>query len=174
MSGILSIKTFNYCLNYIVFYLSLFTLIVFISNSLELKSPNVLKPLKNCLIVMLGMFNFLLSKFHKSISHFNILSSQNILLNFTNSLYFVSDIFTIFCFHYLNGFLQFQINNNKLLKGNVLCCRKKFSCYDDSVWLIGFMLSFVIGIIGIIKKEFMCYVISMYVIKIIVIFPPAP
>ena len=168
VSGILSIKTFNYCLNYIVFYLSLFTLIVFISNSLELKSPNVLKPLKNCLIVMLGMFNFLLSKFHKSISHFNILSSQNILLNFTNSLYFVSDIFTIFCFHYLNGFLQFQINNNKLLKGNVLCCRKKFSCYDDSVWLIGFMLSFVIGIIGIIKKEFMCYVISMYVIKIVI------
>ena len=163
VTGFLSIGIFNYFFNYIIFYLTLFTLFVFISNCFEHKAPPILSPLKNLLFFSLGLMNFIISKFHKSITHLNLFSYCFPAL--PDSLYLISDLFTIFCFHYLHGFFQSQIkfliekqNNNSY---------KAFNPVDDSLWLLGFLIGIFICVVGIFKQEYMCLAVSMYLIKIV-------
>ena len=166
VTGILSIGIFNYFFNYMIFYLTLFTLFVFISNCFEHMAPPILSPLKNLLFFSLGLMNFIISKFHKNISHLNFMVDiSNIIPIIPDSLYFISDLFTIFCFHYLNGFFQSQIKT--LIEKQNNNTPKVFNPVDDSLWLLGFLIGIFICIVGIFKQEYMCFAISMYLIKIV-------
>ena len=172
-SGILIFGIYRVWINYIIFYLSIFTLVIFLSNCLTLFDlPSFLSPLKNLLIVILGFINFIISKFHRNIYHSKYKIYKEIKFNhrrrnlkslIPDSLYLVSDFFTIFCFHYLNDFLKTQMN--KYLRKQTHP-NKKFT-YDDCIWILGFIIGIGIGIIGMFKGEYMCYIISMYFIKII-------
>ena len=62
-SGILSIFYFRTWHNYILFYICLFTLIIFFANCLESVTPYILKPIKNLIVFCLGILNLLFSKF---------------------------------------------------------------------------------------------------------------
>ena len=102
---------------------------VFLSNCIEPIMPYYLKPIKNIIIFTTGILNFLLSKFALK---FLILKSTNFIkqtnsyyfksfryeydYNFKNdSLYFISDLFSLFCFDYIRGYLEFQIEVNLLI-----------------------------------------------------------
>ena len=66
-SGILIFGIYRVWINYIIFYLSIFTLVIFLSNCLTLFDlPSFLSPLKNLLIVILGFINFIISKFNRN------------------------------------------------------------------------------------------------------------
>ena len=172
-SGFLIFGIYRVWINYIIFYLSLFTLVIFISNCLcLLEPPSFLFPLKNLLIVILGLINFIISKFHKNIYHYKFNIFKEIKFNhylrtleslIPDSLYLVSDFFTLFCFHYLNDFLKTQMNKYLILPSHP---NKKFT-YDDCFWILGFIIGIGIGIIGMLKGEYMCYMISMYFVKIV-------
>ena len=172
-SGILIFGIYRVWINYIIFYLSIFTLVIFLSNCLTLFDlPSFLSPLKNLLIVILGFINFIISKFNRNNNNYKHQIYKEIKFNhkirtlkslIPDSLYLVSDFFTIFCFHYLNDFLKVQMNKY-LKKQNHP--NKKFT-YDDYIWILGFIIGIGIGIIGMYKGEYMCYIISMYFIKIV-------
>ena len=185
LSGILSIFFFRALINYIVFYICLFTLIVFLSNCIEPIIPFYFRPIKNIIIFSLGIINFIFSKFILKFVIYKItLIIQNNYINYfkknknsfdmnfrNDSLYFISDLFSLFCFDYIRGYLEFKIElyllvdnyieNNKIKKNKI----KKEILNQLGVWLLLLLLSLLIGIVGIFKNEYMCLIMSIYLIK---------
>ena len=188
LSGIFSIFLFNSFINYIVFYICLFTLLVFLSNTIEPVMPYYLKPVKNIVIFCFGITNFLLSKIiisycinrgsaiiQTKYPYYFQKYFKNYDLNLKNdSLYFISDLFSLFCFNYIKKYLEFQMEinllidnyideNNEISKFKI----KKLALNQFSIWIIILWIAMLIGVIGIFKKEFMCLIMSIYLIKLL-------
>ena len=171
-SGCLALNIFNYFLNYIFFYVTLFYLFTFLGNCFEPLTPKVFKPLKNILIVSLGMMNFIVSKFHNSIFRYNFdliyydikIPPNNLTLNniFPDSLNLISNLFSFFCFTYLGDILDKKGNNVNFRKYS---SSKNFS-YDDSLWLLCFLMILLINIIGYKKNDFVSFIISYYIVRV--------
>ena len=185
LSGTFSIFLFKSFINYIVFYICFFTLIVFLSNTIEPVMPYYLKPVKNIAIFVVGILNFLFSKL---ILKYFIEKGTDIIKNkyhnyyekymkyyYNNkndSLYFISDLFSLFCFDYIKGYLEFQFDINllidSLLDENEESSKNRISkllLNQFGVWIIVLWICMIIGIIGIFKKEYMCLIMSIYLIK---------
>ena len=191
LSGIFSIFLFKSFLNYIVFYICLFTLLVFLSNTIEPVMPYYLKPVKNIVIFCCGIINFLFSKiiirylidritdilkykysyyFQKYLRYYDLHLKND-------SLYFISDLFSLFCFNYIKKYLEFQIEINLIIdnltdKNNnshdiTKYKMSKLAINQFSIWILFLWISMVIGIIGIFKKEFMCLIMSICLIKLL-------
>ena len=168
-SGYLALNIFNFFLNYIFFYVTLFYLFTFLGNCFEPLTPKIFKPLKNILIVILGIINFLISKFHNSIFRYNFnliyydikIPPKNLTLNniFPDSLNLISNLFSFFCFTYLGDILTKKTHNINLYS-------KKIFSYDDSLWLLCFLLILLINIIGYKKNDFISYIISYYIVRV--------
>ena len=62
LSGILSMAFYQSCLNYILFYICFFTLVVFLCNCIELIISFPYKPFKNIIIFFVGITNLFVSK----------------------------------------------------------------------------------------------------------------
>jgi len=188
VSGVLSIFFFKSFINYIVFYICLFTLMVFLSNCIEPIMPYYLKPIKNIIIFATGIINFLLSKFCMKFlilkSTMFIKQTNSILFknfryeyeyNFKNdSLYFISDLFSLFCFDYIRGYLEFQIEVNLLINNFIENNHeiKKSKMNKESMdrlgsWMFILWVSMIIGIVSIFKREYMCLIISIYLVNVL-------
>jgi len=191
VSGAMSIFFFKSFMNYIVFYICLFTLMVFLSNCIEPIMPYYLKPIKNIIIFATGILNFLLSKFAMKfliLKSIMFIKQTNLTLfknfryeynyNYKNdSLYFISDLFSLFCFDYIRGYLEFQIevnllinNLNNFIENNHEIKKTKMS--KESLdrlgsWMIILWISMIIGIVSIFKREYMCLIISIYLVKVL-------
>ena len=179
LSGILSIYFFPSFLNYIIFYICLFTFIVFISNTVEPIVPYILKPIKNLVIFSTGIVNFIFSKIVLK-NHFKNIEIQNnnVYLkknNYTKSdtLYLIIDLFSLFCFDYIRGYLDFQIeinllvdniidNNGELSRAKII----NLALNQLGTWVFLLWASILIGIIGIFKKEYICLFMSIYLSKL--------
>ena len=186
ISGIFSIFLFKSFINYIIFYICLFTLIVFLSNTIEQFVPYYLKPVKNIVIFLVGIFNYFFSKVfiryfinkgetiikNKYSNYYNkIVTYYDEKLN-NDSLYFVSDLFSFFCFDYIKGYLEFQIEislmvDNFMDKNGEISKNKinKLALKQFWIWILILWLAMLIGIIGIFKKEYMCLIMSIYLTK---------
>ena len=177
LSGILSIWIFPSFLNYIIFFICIFTFIVFISNSLEPIVPYFLKPIKNLVIFSTGIFNFIFSKlilknYFKSKEIQNIIE-KDIYINI-DTLYLVSELFTIFCFDYIRGYLDFQIEMN-LMIDNLIDNNKeeakiklsKVAINQLGIWIFLLWTSMLIGVVGIFKNEYICLFMSVYLSKLL-------
>ena len=187
LSGTFSIFLFKSFINYIIFYICFFTLIVFLSNTIEPVMPYYLKPVKNIVIFFVGIINFLFSKL---IMKFFIDKGTDIIKNkyenyyerylkyYSNnkndSLYFISDLFSLFCFDYIKGYLEFQFDMNLLIDSfldeNEELSKNRISkllLNQFGVWIIILWICMLIGVIGIFKKEYMCLIMSIYLIKIL-------
>ena len=189
LSGILSIFFFKSFLNYIMFYICLFTLIVFLSNCVEPLMPYYLKSIKNIIIFAAGFCNLIVSKIiiKLIINENHILRQTNYFKKYINnydilfendSLYFVSDLFSLFCFDYVREYLELQIKIN-LLYDNFLDSNNdeivdkklhKETSNQFGGWIIFLWISMFIGVIGIFKKEYICLVMSIYLVKILMNF----
>jgi hypothetical protein len=168
ISGFMSISIYKLCLNYIIFYLCLLTLMVFLCNCLEPFSPAYLKPIKNILMFLVGLVNFIICKLYFSnntTSAFDINSGDMLLIEkdeedniiYESSLYLVSDLFSLFCFDYLREYIDYRFEDFKI--------QKKLTKLDLIIILF-FASSFCIGIIGIIKNEYICFILAIYIAKI--------
>ena len=161
ISGFLSIYIYKLSLNFIIFYLCLLTLMVFLCNCLEAYSPPYLKPIKNLLMFIVGLINFIICKIYLSKNN-----AKEILLfdkeeeedNISSSLYFVGDLFSLFCFDYLREYIHFH-NNDKFK------FHKQFTMLDFII--ISFLISS-IGIlyISIIKNEYISFILAIYISKV--------
>ena len=168
ISGFMSISIYKLFLNYIIFYLCLLTLMVFLCNCLEPFAPAYLKPIKNILMFMVGLINFIICKLYfseKTSSVFDLDSGDMLLIEkeeegniiYENSLYFISDLFSLFCFDYLREYIEYHFEDFKIQKK-----LKKI----DLIIIVLFSSTFVIDIIGIIKNEYICFLLSIYIAKI--------
>ena len=181
-SGILSIFFFRTWLNYILFYICLFTFSVFLANCLESVTTTILKPIKNVFIFLVGIFNLVFSKiiiqalinkssFLKEI-YYRIFELDDKI----DSLYFISDLFTLFCFGYIRGYLEFQLESFLLLdhflestnKSEIELFKKKEVLKKAVVWPFLFLICFLLCFLDIIKKEKMCLFMSIYLLKILI------
>jgi hypothetical protein len=189
LSGVLSIFFFKSFLNYIMFYICLFTLIVFLSNCVEPLMPYYLKQIKNIIIFVAGFLNLVLSKsiIRLFINENHILTQMNYFKKYFNnyditfendSLYFVSDLFSLFCLDYIREYLEWQINinimfDNYIENNNDEIINNKIHKEESNqfgAWIIFLWISMFIGVIGIFKKEYICLIISIYLVKILMNF----
>ena len=177
LSGFLSIFFFQFYFNYILFYICLFTFIIFIFNCIENEFLSEHKFSKNIFIFFFGLLNFTLNKLIKNRYYTNmdcipeykeIFDSSNIysLIDYlmlpvniskANSLYIISDIFTLFCFEYLDEYIEYKykcfLDNKKKIK-------KIFSRHDvifHCLFIIAIGLSFS----GLVIKEYICFLLSL-------------
>lgn len=166
ISGFMSISYYKLCLNYIIFYLCLLTLMVFLCNCLEPFAPPYLKPIKNILMFIVGLLNFIICKFYflSNNSAFDIGTRDMIFIGneeedrSESSLYLVSDLFSLFCFDYLRDYINMQIDDNFQF-------HKKLT-KKDIIIISFFLSSFGVGIVGLIKNEYICFILSIYITKI--------
>ena len=169
ISGFMSISIYKLCLNYILFYFCLLTLMVFLCNCLEPFAPPYLKPIKNLLMFLVGLTIFFLSKFYASKNNINsvfdidsgdilLIEKEEEFIMYENSLYFVSDLFSLFCFDYLREYIEYKYGDNFKF-------HKKFTKLDFII-ILYFSSCFLIGITGIIKNEYICLIIAIYIGRI--------
>ena len=181
VSGYLSIFIFKSCINYIVFYLCLITLIAFLCNCFEPIAPYYMKPLKNISMFIVGVVNFYLTKIvgkndNKSVFDLRMLDENeknNDDANFS-SLSLVSDFFTMFCFDYINNYIEYQMGKYFILSDKKNNYKKYLhtpnnrKIYEKELFfIILFSVSISIGITGIYKIEYMDFILSVYLSKII-------
>lgn len=169
ISGYMSTFIYKLTLNYIIFYLCLLTYNVFLCNCLEPFSPQYLKPMKNLLMFAVGLLNFAISKWYFSNninSIFDINSDDMILVEkeeediiiYESSLYLVSDFFSLFCFDYLREYIKYHFEDNFRF-------HKRLTKLDFII-IVFFMSSFSIGILGVIKSEYLSFILAIYIAKI--------
>ena len=181
-AGILSIFFFRSWLNYVLFYICLFTYAVFIANCLESMVSSFFKPIKNIIIFSLGVFNLLFSKLllHFMINKIPFL--RQLCSNISNmndkidSLYFISDLFSLFCFNYIRGFLEFQIESILLIDHFIENSEKEDKVFFKNkeiiekviIWPTLFFICFFFCFLEIYIKEKICLFMSIYMAKILI------
>ena len=169
LSGFLSIIYFNLYFNYIAFYMCLFTLMIFLCNCLEKNYLVEFKYCKNIFIFIFGNINFIVNKILRkkyysvnSSSNDNVNSIQlNNRISAINSFYFISDLFSLLCFDYIDDYIEFkyQFYLNKKRKF------KKIFSIHDMVFICLFIVFITINIYGIIFKEYTSYYLAMSITK---------
>ena len=167
-SGILSIFIFRTWFNYILFYVCVFTFFVFLSNCLEIIKIADYFPKKNTIIFLLGVINLIFSKFisEQLINKFslnNILNRKNTI----DSLYLISDLFSLFCFSYIRKNIEYQIESilliNQIIDKNI----KKRDYDYSNIWPFRYIFCISLSFLGIYKKEKICLLMSIYLTKVI-------
>ena len=167
ISGILSIFIFRTWLNFIIFYVWLFTLFVFLSNCLEMINKSNYFPKKNTIIFLLGVFNLIFSKLLSNflINKFSIfnLFKRN---DEPDSLYLISDLFTLFCFSYIRKNIEYQIEIMLLIDRFLIKNTKILSNEFFIIWPVRYVFSILLSFLGVYKKEKICLFMSIYLTKI--------
>ena len=177
LSGFLSIYYFQYYFNYIAFYICLFTFVIFLCNCIENEYLSEHKYSKNVLIFFFGLINFAANKIIQKKYYINkdcnqekkddILNANLFQLidyfimptntSTANSLYLISDIFTLLCFEYLEEYIEFKYKNFLDNKKNI----KKIFSRHDVIFHCLFIVSLGLSFTGILIKEYICFLLSM-------------
>ena len=172
LSYFLSNYIFKFYLNYITFYTCLFYLITFLCNSIEINLSQNSHCLKNIIIFICGLVNFIINKKNKKkyycvnnvtkqgnnksfFSHF-FTQDEEISYNEINGIYIISDIFTFICFDYIDEYLESKYQIYLENKNNF----KKEFIKSDYIWIFLYIICISIGIYGIIVREFICFLLS--------------
>ena len=168
LSGFLSLNIFKLFFNYIAFYLCLFTLIIFLCNCLEKNYLVDYKYSKSILIFILGNINFavnkLLRKKYYNINNIELNKIDNNIndhISNVNSFYFISDIFSLFCFDYIDDFIEYKYQYYLIKKKKI---RKIFNL-NDFIFILLFIVFLIISIYGIIFKEYISFFIAFILSK---------
>ena len=164
LSGFLSMNYFKLFFNYIAFYLCLFTLIIFLCNCLEKNYLVQYKYSKSILIFILGNVNFAVNKLlRKKYYEENDIEPNKINDNIpnVNSFYFISDLFSLFCFDYIDDYIEYKYQYYLSKKKKI----KKIFNLNDFVFILLFVVFLIISIYGIIFKEYISYFIALILAK---------
>ena len=164
LSGFLSMNYFKLFFNYIAFYLCLFTLIIFLCNCLEKNYLVEYKYSKSILIFILGNVNFAVNKLlRKKYYEENDIEPNKINDNIpnVNSFYFISDLFSLFCFDYIDDYIEYKYQYYLSKKKKI----KKIFNLNDFVFILLFFVFLIISIYGIIFKEYISYFIALILAK---------
>ena len=172
LSGFLSLIYFNLYFNYIAFYLCLFTLIIFLSNCLEKIDFIQYKYSKSIFIFIFGNINFSINKllrkkyYNINCSYSDDLNNNNNNINNNhisnvNSFYFISDLFSLFCFDYIDGYIEYKYQYYLYEKKKF----KKIFEIHDMIFICLFFAFVIINIHGIIFKEYSSFFLAMSINK---------
>ena len=180
LSAFFSILLFTSWLNYIIYFLCILNILSFLGNVFDAITYYGVKPIKNIIIFTTGIINLLLSKFLLKYYIFskgnneiyinkNNLKGNSIEMNL-DSFYLIFDLFSVYCLNYIKGYLEYQI---KILPINInynhtISLSLIYRHYLKLNYILLFLifLSAFIAYLGILKNEFICIFISLYMIKI--------
>jgi len=171
LSGILSLIYFNLYFNYMAFYLCLFTFIIFLLNCLEKNDFLKYKYSKSIYIFILGNINFSINKLLRK-KYYNINCSYSDDLNNDsninnnhisdiNSFYFISDLFSLICFDYIDDYIEYKYQYYLYEKKKF----KKIFEIHDMIFICLFIAFVIINIHGIIFKEYSSFYLAMSITK---------
>ena len=194
LSAIISILLFKYFLNYIIYYLCLLTLIAFLGNCIEQYTQYYLKPIKNIIMFFVGLFNLVLSKiilklfiFEDLINDYNDTNksiNNNDEQYKVDSFYLINDLFSFYCLNYINEYIDYQYrifcdyknknnnyninfrNNINIINQNETETDKYFIIKNNYIWCLFIIIVALIGNLGVYTEEFICFIISLYMMKI--------
>ena len=180
LSAIFSILLFSSWFNYIIYFLCILNILSFLGNVFDRIDYFNVKPIKNIIIFLAGILNLLLSKL--LLKYYIFLNGNNeIYINKNNlkgtivntdldSFYLIYDLFSAYCLNYIKGYLESQI---KILPTNInynyaISHSLIYRHYLKVNYILLFLLflSAFIAHLGILKNEFICIFISLYMIKI--------
>ena len=162
ISIILSILYYNFWVNYFLIYLCILSSLSLLGNSLEKFAPFYLKPFKNIIMFLVGVFNIILSKiFLKKI----IVGEQNNSCFY--SLYLINDLFSAYCINFINNYIEYQYKyiveiikiNDKNITNNYFLLGKNMN------WFIFLCISIFLGFLGIFTQEYIPFILSLYTTK---------
>ena len=171
LSGILSLIYFNLYFNYMAFYLCLFTFIIFLLNCLEKNDFLKYKYSKSIYIFIFGNINFSINKLLRK-KYYNINCSYSDDLNNDsninnnhisdiNSFYFISDLFSLICFDYIDDYIEYKYQYYLYEKKKF----KKIFEIHDMIFICLFIAFVIINIHGIIFKEYSSFYLAMSITK---------
>ena len=178
LSGLLSAFYFPLYFNFIAFYICLFTFVIFMCNCIENELLERYKYSKNIIIFFFGLLNFVINKLlknkfylnndcnlqqkndmnkNKDYHLFNYLIIPNSDPSNSNSFYIISDIFTLLCFDYLDGYIEYKYKIFLDKKKKI----KKIYSRHDIIFHFLLILSLGLSFAGIIMKDFICFLLSL-------------
>ena len=171
LSGFLSLIYFNLYFNYIAFYLCLFTFIIFLCNCLEKNDFIKYKYSKSIFIFIFGNINFSINKllrkkyYNINCSYSDDLNDENNINNNhitdINSFYFISDLFSLLCFDYIDDYIEYKYQYYLYEKKK----SKKIFEIHDMIFICLFIAFVIINIHGIIFKEYSSFYLAMSITK---------
>ena len=115
--------------------------------------------------------NYCKKEFNNNIDNFKI-----------DCLYLVNDLFTFYCLDYINGFIDYQYriflsyiniknNNSNTINNNNIVYDINLNNYyivnNNYLWIGLFLITLLIGNLGVYIQEFICFIISLYMTKLI-------
>jgi hypothetical protein len=179
--GVLSFHRFNYYLNYILFYISLDFIIKLISFYAQYEVNAIFQPLRHSIAVAIGVVNFFISKFHRSLSRFNHNSLNR---NMHDSFYIISDLYTCYCLSYFYDYLSTQANqishlfqektNNEELSNKIKAIvanykemSKGINFFEDTLWLLSFLFAFFLSQFALLKSQYIMFYFAIHFVKLI-------
>ena len=151
ISYILSNFYFKLYFNYLISYSYIFSLILFLCNSLRFFLFVDVKHLNNIVIFITGIINLIINKCYNRKYYNENEYNENIGESKINSLYFISDIFSLLCFLQADDFIENKYKEYFNSKNNY---NKKFQIFNDYIWVILCIIGISLGIIGIYRKEY--------------------
>jgi hypothetical protein len=179
--GFIAFFKYPYFTNYIIFYICLFFSVEILSDFFKNEVNEIFKPFRAFILSSIGISNILLTYFHKNNYNFDDIGFY--LIHKEDSLYFLSDIFTAFCFCFSMDYINHHVikNSKTIYKNQILDYEtaKKISKNDkdkiifyytkftsnDFFWLIIILFSFYLNILSLIKTKYSLYHISLFFLK---------
>lgn len=177
---------FPYFLNYILFYICFIQLVYLISFYLQYEVSSIFQPLKHFMLILVGILNFIFTKFHKKINKFHFsYSNTNTLSNEkVDSFYLVSEIFSFICISYFYDYLFTQANSishlfneknfeneemNLKISSIVKNYKEQQKCFtlDDSLWIIVFICVLGFGWLGLFNNNYLNFYFSLHLMKMV-------
>lgn len=170
----ISVFHFNFFFNYFYFYLCSLSVLTFIGNNIEQKTPLHLKPFKNIFIFIIGALNLVVTKIFLKKFFFKEKNDTKF-----SSLYFMNDLYSTCFLSFINTFIETQnklviiLHNegNKIININnksyyIDCKNIKYYLIDKNFfWIILFFISISLGYLGIYIQEYFLFLISIYTTK---------
>jgi len=180
VTSLYQIFFFPYFMNYMIFY-SLIVYILYITSLyLSNEITSIFLPFRKFIFVTVGLFNFILTKFHKY-----IVRGYNKHEVKVDSFYIVSDLFSLTCIAYISDYLTTQgnqvndmfenlslDNNDELTKlinkkmNNMKDKTRDFSL-DDIFWIYTLCLGLLFIYIGLAENTYICFFFGIYYFKLI-------
>jgi hypothetical protein len=169
---------FRYIVNYVVFYLCLLQTLNLASFSLQYEVPQIFQPLKHFLIILAGVVNFLLTKFHGR------LISRPHHQEKIDSFYFLSDVFSFLCMTFIYDYLFTQVNNiaylfyenslnNETLNAQISEIVNNYKDHqrgfylDDCLWFVVIIWGYIVNFVGLYFGNYFSFYFSFHFLKLV-------
>jgi len=179
--GILVFFKYNHFSNYIIFYTCFTYCVNLFSEYFKYEVNEIFRPFGAFNISLIGIINVFLIYFHSNEYYFDDFSPLSV--NKVDSLYFIGDFFTAFCFCFVMDYINYHVikNSKTIYKNQILEYEEaktipnkdkdKIVFYytrftsNDFIWFIIISTGFYMNFIALVNHKYSLYHISLFFLK---------